>query len=86
MVAEDALGVHPCRPAQHAERVRAAVHEIAGEPDPVRRGVWSEHAEQRIESLAAPLDVTDDPGRRRLARRSRQLSSLARKTPRDLAG
>ena len=79
MVAENALRAHPHRPAQHPERVRPAVHEIAREPDAVRPGVRVEQLQERIESLEAPLDVTDDPGGHGSARKSQGLSSRGRR-------
>ena len=45
--------------AQHVERARAAVDEIADEPELVRGGVDFQDVEQPGELVVAALDVTD---------------------------
>ena len=62
VVAEHALRTEPDGPPQHPERVGATVHEVAREPDAIRRGVRVEPAKKRVECLQTPLHVANDPG------------------------
>ena len=62
--------------AQHGERVRAAVDEVAGEPEPVAAGVEADALEERHELRVAALQVAD-----RVDGPSRGLSGSCRVSP-----
>ena len=47
------------RPPQHVERPRTAVHEVAGQPEPVAGGIEGEPAQQPAQRAVAALDVPD---------------------------
>jgi len=51
--------------AQHAQRLRATIDEVANEPQPIARRAKRELAQQRVERRAAALDVTDRVERHR---------------------
>jgi hypothetical protein len=48
--------------AEHAQRIRAAVDEIADEPDPVDVRLKGDAVEQAAEGVEAPLNVADRVG------------------------
>ena len=54
-------------PSQDVERSRTAVHEIAGQPQPIASGVEGQPAQQPAQGAVAPLDVPDRVGCARVA-------------------
>jgi len=50
-------------PAQAAERVRAAIDQVADEPQPVPFGSEVQPLEQLLELVQAAVQVADGPGR-----------------------
>ena len=62
VVAEDAVrGVaQVAQPAQHAERIGAAIDQVAEHVDPVARGGEADLGEQPVERVGAALDVADE--------------------------
>lgn len=64
VVAEDADGrsPEPFHEAQHLERLRPAIDEVADEPEPVRVGRKADVVEQPLERVEAALQVADRIG------------------------
>jgi hypothetical protein len=52
----------PLRPAQHVERARAAVDQVAGDPQAVDLRLVADAPEQPLEGGEAALDVADGVG------------------------
>ncbi len=50
-------------PAQHVERARAAVDEVAHQPQAVLAGIEGDAAQQAFQGLEAAMDVADRVGR-----------------------
>ena len=46
-------------PAQHRQRIRAAVDQVAHQPQPVARGVEVDLLQQQLQRLKAALNVAD---------------------------
>ncbi len=59
------LGFELLGAAHHAERVRPAVDQVAGQPQAVAPEVEIHSPQQALENLAPAMDVADDPGRQR---------------------
>jgi hypothetical protein len=45
--------------AQHAQRLPAAIDQVAAEPQAVGRGIETDGVEQALQRLQAALDITD---------------------------
>src|SRR6266567_7068378 len=62
VVAQDRLrgGSQIFHGAQYRERVRASIHEITDEPQPIAGWIESDQVEQLPEFCVAALDVSDD--------------------------
>ena len=58
----DGRGAERLDPTQYVERPRAAIDEIADEPQTIARRIESDAVEQRLEFGGATLDVADGVG------------------------
>jgi len=88
MIAEhgDGGGAEFLDEAQHLERLRPAVDQIADQPEPVLPGIEADLRQQPLQRLEAALDVADRVSRMILRVRGRysgtQAASAALTTPR----